>query len=75
VVGRWKLIRYSKHIFELYDLRRDPFELRSLARKPRFEPVVRKLTKRLRRLAKCGGVGCRSEIKPPRVPPRRGKRR
>jgi arylsulfatase A-like enzyme len=74
VIGRWKLVRYSKHVMELYDLRRDPFELRSLARRARFEPVVKKLFKQLRRLAKCSGASCRYEVKVPSVPRRAGRR-
>jgi arylsulfatase A-like enzyme len=71
VAGRWKLIRYSKRIFELYDLRRDPHELRSLARKRRYQPVLNYLFRRLRKLAKCRGSDCREEIKVPRVPRKR----
>jgi arylsulfatase A-like enzyme len=70
VAGRWKLIRFSKRIFELYDLKRDPSELRSLARKRRYQPVVNSLFRQLRKLAKCKGGDCRAEIKPPRVPKR-----
>ena len=70
IAGRWKLIRYSKRIFELYDLKRDPHELRSLARKRRYRPVVNYLFRRLRKLAKCRGSDCRAQIKVPRVPRR-----
>ena len=74
VIGRWKLIRYSKDIFELYDLQSDPYELLSLARQRRFEPVLNYLNRRLRKLAKCVGASCRSEIKVPKVP-RKGRKR
>ena len=64
VTGRWKLIRYSKGVYELYDLKRDPHELRSLGRRGRFAPVRRFLAARLARLADCeaapAGPACRS---------------
>ena len=71
VIGRWKLVRYSKDLLELYDLRNDPFELHSLARKRRYEPVVTYLSRRLRELAKCSGASCRAEIKAPKLPRKR----
>jgi N-acetylglucosamine-6-sulfatase len=74
VLGRWKLIRYSKGVYELYDLRRDPHELRSLARRGRFAPVRRFLARGLARLAYCRGRSCRAAMpKPPK--PRRIRRR
>ncbi len=71
VIGRWKLIRYSKGVYELYDLRRDPYELRSLARSRRYGPVLHFLARHLEALAQCEGASCRAAIpKPPRPLPR-----
>lgn len=76
VAGKWKLIRFGKRTFELYNLRRDPHELHSLARRPRYRNVLRFLKRRLRRLGRCRGAACRASIpKPPRPRKPRGKRR
>jgi arylsulfatase A-like enzyme len=45
--------------FELYDLRRDPFQLRSLDGRPAYASVERDLARRLRALKRCAGSGCR----------------
>jgi N-acetylglucosamine-6-sulfatase len=45
---------------ELYDLRRDRFELRNLAYDERYDPIRRELSRRLRRLRGCRGAGCRA---------------
>jgi N-acetylglucosamine-6-sulfatase len=51
--------RYATNERELYDMRNDPYQLKS--RKPRNRPqLVRKLNKQLGRLANCGGAQCRS---------------
>ena len=74
VAGRWKLIRYSKGVYELYDLKRDPYELRSLARRRRFAPLRRFLATQLVRLADCEARSCRDAMpKPPQ--PKRVRRR
>jgi arylsulfatase A-like enzyme len=44
---------------ELYDLRRDPYELRNLAGLPRAATVERSLAERLTRLRDCAGTSCR----------------
>lgn len=46
---RWKLVRYGNAV-ELYDLERDPWELRNLARRDEMAQHVRRLTERLRTL-------------------------
>jgi arylsulfatase A-like enzyme len=43
---------------ELYDLRRDPFQLESRARHPAYAPVRRELAEILARLEDCSGVSC-----------------
>jgi N-acetylglucosamine-6-sulfatase len=53
---------YAEHLstgeFELYDLERDPFQMRSLDWAPRYADVQRDLAARLRRLRNCVGTGC-----------------
>jgi N-acetylglucosamine-6-sulfatase len=69
VTGRFKLIRYT-HIRreELYDLERDPYELRNLLAKgrtsfmamsPKGKATVRSLRSALNRLVHCQGADCR----------------
>jgi N-acetylglucosamine-6-sulfatase len=55
----WKLIRYphgdggpDRFAAELYDLRRDPFELRNLASDPQFTPRREELERALEALSK-----------------------
>ena len=56
--ARWKLIRYSTGFVELYDLERDPNELRSLARRPAYRSVRRALTRVWWELKDCEGREC-----------------
>jgi len=53
---------YAQHLstgeFELYDLRRDPYQLRSVDGGTRYEAVQRDLAARLRLLKSCAGRGC-----------------
>ncbi|HYN50617.1 MAG TPA: sulfatase, partial [Thermoleophilaceae bacterium] len=53
---------YSEHLstgeFELYDLERDPYQLRSVDGGSRYEAVQRDLAARLRSLKRCVGQGC-----------------
>lgn len=63
VVGRrWKLVRFFRGDtpqVEMYDLRRDPNELRSLGRDPAFDRERESLISRLRALGDCRGATCR----------------
>ncbi len=63
-IGPYKYIRYGNGEIELYDLIRDPYELRSLARNPRFQKVAAWLEGHLKRLIKCSGPSCRRPIGP-----------
>jgi N-acetylglucosamine-6-sulfatase len=45
--------------YELYDLLKDPFELRSRDGSDRYHAVQRDLRRRLRRLERCAGASCR----------------
>ncbi len=48
---RYKYFKTKRrHVVELYDLGKDPFELRNVANYGRYRPVVRKLAKRTRQL-------------------------
>jgi N-acetylglucosamine-6-sulfatase len=57
--SRWLYIRWRDGSRELYDLRRDPDELRSLHAGRRHRRVRHVLAARLRALAKCAGATCR----------------
>ncbi len=72
VFGRYKLVRYIEGR-ELYDLKRDPYELHNLYYEPRYYPVGKYLKRKLHRLGSCAGDGCRRPIKP--VPRPRGAHR
>ena len=50
---------YRSGEVELYDLRRDPYELRNLAGTPAAAPLQRELAARLARLRDCAGAACR----------------
>jgi len=55
---RYKYIEHLRGARELYDLRRDPYELANLARLPRMAGVKAQLGRRLARLQGCAGAGC-----------------
>lgn len=56
---RWLYVEYRSGERELYDLERDPYELRSLHADPGKRRALRILHGTLRRLAHCRGAGCR----------------
>ena len=62
----WLYVRYRGGGRELYNLRSDPHEMRSLHRDPGHRRVRRVLARELRRLADCAGDQCRRET--PRIP-------
>jgi N-acetylglucosamine-6-sulfatase len=53
-------VEYQDGETELYDLRRDPYELQNLAGSPALAGRQRDLAARLARLRGCQGAGCRS---------------
>ena len=59
--GRWKLIRYSTGEIEVYDLLRDPLELRSL-RVDRLGGVGSQLLQLWDQLSDCRGASCSSTL-------------
>jgi len=58
LAGHWKFIRWSYGDEELYDLRRDPYEMRNLAANPAYAAVKSRLAAKLRKLQRCKGRGC-----------------
>jgi N-acetylglucosamine-6-sulfatase len=53
---RYVYIRYSTGTRELYDLRRDPYELANRASDERYARIVTLLDRRMRRLERCRGA-------------------
>jgi len=70
---RWLWIEYRGGAHELYDLVRDPAELRSRQADPRYRRTRTALHRVLHCLAHCRGDGCRAEIGP--IPRPAGRRR
>jgi N-acetylglucosamine-6-sulfatase len=65
--GRYLLVKYSDESRELYDLQRDPLELRSVYKNSKYFPVRKFLLKKLKDLVLCKGADCTTEIgKPPK---------
>lgn len=57
---RYMLARYlADGSLELYDLRRDPYELRNVSADPGYSGVLRRLEARLRVISACAGASCR----------------
>jgi arylsulfatase A-like enzyme/MFS family permease len=56
---RWMYAEYTEGDAELYDLRRDPYELDNLAGDPAYDAVRAKLGARLDSLRDCAGEACR----------------
>jgi arylsulfatase A-like enzyme len=57
---RYILAEYDKGGTELYDLRRDPYELENLRRDPALRRVRRELGERLDSLRDCSAAACRA---------------
>jgi arylsulfatase A-like enzyme len=63
--GRFTFVFWPKTGFvELYDRKRDPYQLRNLAHDPRYAVVLDELVERTRTLAECSGDTCRTEFGP-----------
>lgn len=58
---RWVYARYEGGARELYDLRRDPYELKNLAEAHRYSRVRGSLAARLKRLRHCDGIKGRDQ--------------
>jgi hypothetical protein len=61
-------VLYATGDVELYDMARDPGQLRSLARSPRYGPVRDWLRDRLLERFRCRGAACRAPIGTPPPP-------
>jgi N-acetylglucosamine-6-sulfatase len=65
----WRAVRTARYLYaryegggrELYDLRKDPSELRNVASSPRYSSVESKLATRLHRLRHCAGISGRDQ--------------
>jgi N-acetylglucosamine-6-sulfatase len=66
--NRYLYVRYVNGERELYDLRRDPYQLRSRHDDPAYENVEAALALRLRALGDCVGRECRAGASRPPVP-------
>jgi arylsulfatase A-like enzyme len=72
--GRYLLVKYADGSRELYDLIRDPLELKSKYKDSRYFPVRKFLLKKLKGLVLCRGADCATEIgKPPKPLPKKKK--
>jgi arylsulfatase A-like enzyme len=56
---RYKYVRYASGFRELYDLRRDPGELRNVASDPAYAKVLARYAEKLKALKRCSGSSCR----------------
>jgi N-acetylglucosamine-6-sulfatase len=65
---RYEYTVYANGQTELYDMKRDPAQLNSLAKNPRYRFVRKWLFDRLATLSTCAGAACRAEIGPDPFP-------
>ncbi len=65
---RYEYTVYANGQTELYDMKRDPAQLRNLATDPRFRYVRKWLFDHLAALSSCAGAACRVDIGPDPVP-------
>ena len=61
-LGRWKLTRYSTGEAELYDLWKDPLELRNLSRQRAHRDVFKQMKRLFATYHDCRGDGCRAAL-------------
>jgi N-acetylglucosamine-6-sulfatase len=66
--GRYLLVKYSDASRELYDLKRDPLELKSKYKDSRYFPVRKYLLKKLKGLVLCTGADCSRDLRKPPKP-------
>jgi N-acetylglucosamine-6-sulfatase len=65
--GRYLLVKYADGSRELYDLKKDPLELKSRYKDSRYFPPRKFLLKQLKALVLCKGADCSRDIpKPPK---------
>jgi N-acetylglucosamine-6-sulfatase len=66
--ARYEYTLYANGQSELYDMQRDPFQLRSVVNDPRYRYVRRWLYSQLVPLSVCAGSSCRIELGPDPAP-------
>jgi arylsulfatase A-like enzyme len=71
VFTRYAGTKYPRFGSELYDLKRDPYELRNRAGSPAYAGVIRELRPKVRALRDCRRSGCR-RVRGVGPPPARG---
>jgi arylsulfatase A-like enzyme len=62
-LGRYKFIKYRSGARELYDFKRDKYELHSRHLDPRYREIKRYLGELLLRLEACVGRTCKAQVK------------
>lgn len=72
---RYALFLYGTGEVELYDMWRDPDQLRSVSKNKRYRKVRKSLLADLDRLASCSGSSCSSELGPDPRPAKKAKRK
>jgi N-acetylglucosamine-6-sulfatase len=72
--GRYLMVKYSDGGRELYDMPRDPLQVNSVWKNPRYAPVRKYLLKKLAVLSPCIGTGCNEQLKKPPKPLKKRKR-
>jgi arylsulfatase A-like enzyme len=65
---RYLLVKYSDHGRELYDMAKDPLQVNSVYKNPRYKAIKKLLLKRLAQLSHCSGETCNIIIKKPPKP-------
>jgi arylsulfatase A-like enzyme len=65
---RYEYTVYANGQTELYDMKRDPAQLHSLVRNPRYKLVRQWLLSQLTPLTTCAGAACRADIGPDPLP-------
>jgi N-acetylglucosamine-6-sulfatase len=61
---RYLYVKWRGGARELYDMRRDPYELRSRHRDPRYAAVAEQLSFEVKRLRHCIGEECQAPVEP-----------
>jgi N-acetylglucosamine-6-sulfatase len=73
--GRYLLVKYSDGSRELYDLKRDPLQLKNKFKDSRYFPPRKFLLKKLKKLVSCQGTTCSRDVKKPPKPLAKKKKR
>jgi arylsulfatase A-like enzyme len=63
-LGRWKLSLYAGGDMELYDLARDPLEMRSLQDDPKHARIRREMMRLWWKYKDCAGAQCAAPLPP-----------